>query len=1055
MRTRIAGLVALSLICTLAVFGAGVAGSVEAGPDDGDAISLQSPDSVTIDDGVTTAFGTAEDGTEVDILVGLESDDAVLSRSDRLNPDQLRESADSSQANLERYAATVDGITVEQTFWLTNLAAVSVDPDRVTPSDIASIAGVESIYENAPVRLYTGGTDSASVAGEHSPVAAGSAGAGTATVETTYGLEQIGATDVWDTYGTRGENTSVAVLDTGIDPDHPDLDLEDFAKFDFGDGEVNETAEAQDFDPNGHGTHVSGTVTGGNESGQYIGVAPDATLYHAAVLPDCNEDECIGLPVQIIGGMEWAVENDVDVMSLSLGIDSTGDVFVDAVRNARQAGTSVAISSGNDGERTSGTPANVYDAISVGASNDAAQITTFSSGEFVDTNRKWTDPPADWPDEYVVPTISAPGRSVHSAMPGGDYSSKSGTSMASPHVNGAIALITAATNGTATPTEIETALERTATKPDETDTPAGERDIRYGSGIIDVPAAIEFLEQDPTAAFRYQQPRPAPGETVTFDGTYSIGDIETYEWDFGDGTTETVAAETATDGSLTHTFEEGQYDVTLTVTDTSNETETTTRTVAVRYPSVEQRWTADLDAHTQSSATVSNVTVRDGEDVTVGPVAFVGSNDGAIYAFDAETGAKHWRVQTEASLIPGSPTVVDETVYVGGFDGAVYALDAATGDQRWKETIGPSVRSSPTVANVSTGGSPKSGTVVVGSNDDHVYALDTETGERHWRFETGGQVRTSPTIVDDTIFVGSDDGTLYALPASPAWENGTYTDSDELWAVDTSGQIRSSPTVWNDSVYFGSDDGHLYAVNRTTGGAVFEEYIGFDTEIRSSPTVANGTVFVGASDESVYAFDAVTGEEHWEFVTGNTVESSPTVVGETVLVGSDDRRMYGIDAATGAKEWRFFVNGSIDTSPTVVDGTVYFGSLDEQVYALDVNFADATRAGESSAASDGTRVLLGTLGHHGTWANQDVVGPPRVTGQNWPRDLTGDGLYEDIRGSGELDIFDVQALFTNLASDPVQTNAAYYNFQGGETDTVTVFDVQSLFTRVGSGIASA
>lgn len=77
-----------------------------------------------------------------------------------------------------------------------------------------------------------------------------------------------------------------------------------------------------------------------------------------------------------------------------------------------------------------------------------------------------------------------------------------------------------------------------------------------------------------------------------------------------------------------------------------------------------------------------------------------------------------------------------------------------------------------------------------------------------------------------------------------------------------------------------------------------------------------------------------------------------------------------------------------------------------------------------------------------------LVGLPPVVGDSPPRDLDGDGLYEDVRGDGTFDVYDVQTLFEHLDSDAVQTHAPAYNFSGGPSDTVTIYDVQALFQRL-------
>jgi len=481
MRRVLGRLLTVVLLVVIAGAVGGVAAQGEAG---------EGPvaENATVDDALAESDGTVE------VLVELSGAEQVT------GVQRLQAHAAETQAPLVDVAERRDGLRVERQFWLTNAVLVTVDTGEVSLDTLAGVQGVEALRENGRVTVDTGATAATRTIavgsgrltdghGVTTPVA--STDVSTGNYDTTYGLAQINATAVWDTYGTRGAGTSVAVLDTGVDADHPDIDVARWAEFDSNGNQVDTTPN----DGDGHGTHVSGTVTGGNASGTQIGVAPDADLYAAKVLADDGS----GTFAQIIAGMEWAVDQNADLISMSLGAQGYYDSFVDPVRNAETAGVTVVASSGNSGAGTSGSPGNVYDAISVGASNASGGIAGFSSGESIDTSAAWSSPPSDWPGTYVVPSVSAPGRGVQSAWLNGSYQFLSGTSMAAPHVSGAIALMESALGSDVGPDELETALEETARKPDgyDTGTPAGERDTRYGSGIIDVPAALDSLSTGP------------------------------------------------------------------------------------------------------------------------------------------------------------------------------------------------------------------------------------------------------------------------------------------------------------------------------------------------------------------------------------------------------------------------------------------------------------------------------------------------------------------------------------------------------------------------------
>jgi hypothetical protein len=173
------------------------------------------------------------------------------------------------------------------------------------------------------------------------------------------------------------------VLDTGVDADHPDIDLasDGWVEFDAS----GERLDTEPHDSSGHSTHVTGIVAGGNASGRYVGVAPEARLLYGKVLDDG------GTFAQITAGIEWALERDADVISMSFGIPANDDsvyeeAFIEPIRTASEAEAVVVTSSGNTGQGATGSSGNVYDAVAVGAVDDDGEVAAFSSGETVDTS---------------------------------------------------------------------------------------------------------------------------------------------------------------------------------------------------------------------------------------------------------------------------------------------------------------------------------------------------------------------------------------------------------------------------------------------------------------------------------------------------------------------------------------------------------------------------------------------------------------------------------------------------------------------------------------------
>jgi subtilisin family serine protease len=243
-------------------------------------------------------------------------------------------------------------------------------------------------------------------------------------------VPQIGAPQAWRA-GYDGAGVKVAVLDTGIDEEHPDLAGQVVAAGNFTEG------EEDDEDRVGHGTHVASTIagTGAASDGRYTGVAPKARLLDGKV---CVEFGC--LDSWIIAGMQWAADQGAKVVNMSLG--GPDRVEVDPVEQALaeltdEFGMLFVVAAGNSGaDATIGSPASADAALAVGAVTKTDELAEFSSrGPRVDGGLK---PDITAPGEDIVAANSADG---FLGEPGEAYTSLSGTSMATPHVAGAAAIL--------------------------------------------------------------------------------------------------------------------------------------------------------------------------------------------------------------------------------------------------------------------------------------------------------------------------------------------------------------------------------------------------------------------------------------------------------------------------------------------------------------------------------------------------------------------------------------------------------------------------------------
>ncbi|WP_411080129.1 S8 family peptidase [Streptomyces sp. cmx-18-6] len=286
-------------------------------------------------------------------------------------------------------------------------------------------------------------------------------------------VARIGAPAAWKA-GFDGAGVKVAVLDTGVDETHPDLKGVEIAQKDF-------SGSRNTVDHVGHGTHVASTVAGsGAKSGKHRGVAPGAKILDAKVL----DDEGSGVDSGIIAGMQWAADNGARVANLSLGGEDTAghDPLEAAVdRISARSGILFVIAAGNEGPDAStiGSPGSAASALTVGAVDRKDRIAGFSStGPTADGSLK---PDITAPGVGIVAAKAAKGVEGVPAVPG--YAAMSGTSMATPHVAGAAAVLAQRHPGW-TGERIKQALTASA-KPG-----SGLSPLQQGTGRTDLTRAI-------------------------------------------------------------------------------------------------------------------------------------------------------------------------------------------------------------------------------------------------------------------------------------------------------------------------------------------------------------------------------------------------------------------------------------------------------------------------------------------------------------------------------------------------------------------------------------
>jgi serine protease AprX len=439
----------------------------------------------------------------------------------------LRSVARRSQAGLLDYLSAEQGQGKVgariRPLWIGNIVGFDATPAVI--EIVARRPEVERINHNPKVDVFLEGPAECSIdAGSHSTSRDVGSLLGLAPAMTTVdegtiteiecGTDLTRAPEVWNE-GNTGEGAIIAVIDTGVCYTHPDIAnqiwvnpgedldadgvvmdpddqngvdddgngfIDDLIGWDF---DVNDNNPNDD--SNGHGSHVAGTVAGDGTSGTQSGMAPDAKIMVLRVGVSFADE------VDVWNAMQYAAENGADSISMSLGWPHNQNpdraTWRSNCENTIDMGTAMVIAAGNEGSGNEPdnvrTPGDVPRIISVGATNCSDGIAGFSSRGPVTWQNvsPYNDHP--YPPGLIKPDVSAPGVSTKSHNFCSGYSFKSGTSMATPHTAGAVALMVAS-DPSIEHDEIKQILEETSI-----DLGAAGKDNTYGSGRIDAFDAVD------------------------------------------------------------------------------------------------------------------------------------------------------------------------------------------------------------------------------------------------------------------------------------------------------------------------------------------------------------------------------------------------------------------------------------------------------------------------------------------------------------------------------------------------------------------------------------
>jgi subtilisin family serine protease len=559
--------------------------------------------------------------------------------------DALRRTADASQSDV-RKQLNLSG-TSYQPFWVANTILVRSGSDSLAQT-LASFGNVTRLRSPHTYSLP-----------QPSPGVAEDA---INTVE--WGINRIRADQVWSTFGARGEGITVANIDTGVDFDHPALvgkyrGNTGGGTFDhnynwFDPSNVCGTPSLAPCDNNNHGSHTMGTMLGDDGAGNQIGVAPGARWMAAK---GCETNSCSDFALLSSG--QWILApTDLsganprpdlrpNIVNNSWGGGGNNTWYLATVNAWRASGIFPAFSNGNSGPAcsTSGSPGDYAESFSSGAFDIDGVIASFSSRG-----------PASG---RIKPNLAAPGVNIRSSVNGGGYAAFNGTSMASPHTAGTVALMwSAAPSLIGDLTQTMALLNQTAV--DTSDLTCGgtaDNNNVWGEGKLDAFAAVEQSPRGPVGTLNGTVTNASTGTPLAGAHVSITGPVNR-------------SATTGASGTYQFTLPVGSYSITVSAFGFNNASATVTvtegQTTTQDFPLTPAPSGTLGGTVSSASGPVANATVT----ITGTPIAPATTNASGQYSF--------------ASVPNGTYTV---TVTAGGCFGSVSQSVTVSGDTTQNFTL--------------------------------------------------------------------------------------------------------------------------------------------------------------------------------------------------------------------------------------------------------------------------------------------------------------------------------------------------------------------------------
>jgi outer membrane protein assembly factor BamB len=322
---------------------------------------------------------------------------------------------------------------------------------------------------------------------------------------------------------------------------------------------------------------------------------------------------------------------------------------------------------------------------------------------------------------------------------------------------------------------------------------------------------------------------------------------------------------------------------------------------------------------------------------------YTSSREGDVAALDVDTGKTLWSVDLRedhedrgffesrhSALLSGGPTAGINKIFIGSENGKVFALDAETGTVDWQSKIKGEVLAAPAI---------DSGVLAVNTASGILKAFNASNGEELWKVEQDTPSLTlrgisAPAISSGGVFVGTPDGnlTVYIIDnGQQGWSAivGEPSGSTEFERVI---DVDASPVVFGDRVYSISSRGNLVAIDLRSGQVVWKRQYSSHTDL----LVSANNIYLTDTKGHVYALDRLNGTERWsQLALTNRDVTGPAEIGDYIVVGDYEGYLHWLNSETGEIVSRQEVDSSgIHVTPTVSDDVLFTQARNGDIQAI-------------------------------------------------------------------------------------------------------------------------